>query len=300
MINAEPDLLRAWARNVPPDLPVLIAGPTASGKSGLALALARAQGRVVVNADALQVYDCWRVLTARPSPEDEAAAPHLLYGHVPRDADYSVGHWLRDVAAVLRDDPRPVIVGGTGLYFSALTDGLADIPPVPAEVRAQADARMEAEGAGALLADLDAATAARIDRLNPARIQRAWEVLTATGHGLAHWQDRTGPPLLPLERAHALVLRPDPAWLGARIDRRFAQMVQHGAVDEVRAALPHWSPTRPWARAIGAPELVAHLRGDMTLDQALAAGCIATRQYSKRQRTWMRNRLRHWPAIDLP
>jgi len=304
MINAEPsppgDLLRDWLRQVPPDRPVLIAGPTASGKSGLALALARAQGRAVVNADALQVYDCWQVLTARPSAQDAAQVPHRLYGHVARGQGYSVGHWLREVAAVLAADPRPVIVGGTGLYFTALTEGLADIPPTPPEVRAKADARMAAEGAGALLAELDAATAARIDRLNPVRIQRAWEVLAATGQGLAHWQDRTGPPLLPLERVHALVLRPDPAWLGARIDQRFAEMVQTGALDEVRAQLAHWAPGQPWARAIGAPELVAHLRGEMTLDQAVAAGCTATRQYAKRQRTWMRNRLSRWLALSLP
>ncbi len=300
MINAEPDMLSRWLADVPADRPVLIAGPTASGKSGLALALARAQGRQVVNADALQVYSCWRVLTARPSATEEAQAPHRLYGHVAPDQDYSVGHWLREVAALLAQDPRPVIVGGTGLYFSALTQGLADIPPTPAEVRALADRRLAAEGATALLAELDATTAARIDRLNPARIQRAWEVQAATGRGLAAWQDDTGPPVLPLERAHALVLRPDPDWLGARIDRRFAGMIEGGALDEVRAMHPAWAPTRPWARAIGAPELIAHLDGAMTLDVAVAAACTATRQYAKRQRTWLRNRLGHWPAIALP
>ncbi|WP_409622840.1 tRNA (adenosine(37)-N6)-dimethylallyltransferase MiaA [Gemmobacter sp.] len=300
MFNAEPDPLRDWLRDVPPDRPVLIAGPTASGKSALAMALAMAQGRTVVNADALQVYACWRVLTARPSPEDEAAVPHRLYGHVAAGQPYSVGHWLREVAQVLATDPRPVIVGGTGLYFSALTEGLADIPPPPPEVRARADARLAAEGAAALLAELDPATLARIDRRNPARIQRAWEVQAATGQGLAAWQDRTGPPLLPLGQAHALVLRPDPGWLGARIDRRFAGMIAAGALEEVRAMLPHWAPAQPWARAIGAPELVAHLRGETTLDQALAAACTATRRYAKRQRTWMRNRLRPWPALSLP
>lgn len=300
MINADPDLLSNWLDNVPADRPVLIAGPTASGKSGLALALAQAQGRQVVNADALQVYSCWRVLTARPSMAEEAMVPHRLYGHVGPDQDYSVGHWLREVAALLSVDPRPVIVGGTGLYFTALTSGLADIPPTPPAIRALADRRIAAEGAGALLAELDAATAARIDRLNPVRIQRAWEVQAATGRGLAAWQDDTGPPLLPLGRAHALVLRPDPDWLGARIDQRFGQMIRDGALEEVRAMLPKWAPNRPWARAIGAPELVAHLRGDMTLDVAVGAACTATRQYAKRQRTWMRNRLGHWPAISLP
>ena len=300
MINAEPDPIANWLATVPTDRPVLIAGPTASGKSGLALALAQAQGRQVVNADALQVYSCWRVLTARPTAAEEAMVPHRLYGHVSPDQDYSVGHWLREVAALLAVDPRPVIVGGTGLYFTALTSGLADIPPTPPAIRALADRRIAAEGAGALLAELDAATAARIDRLNPVRIQRAWEVQAATGRGLAAWQDDTGPPLLPLERAHALVLRPDPDWLGARIDQRFGQMIREGALEEVRAMLPRWAPNRPWARAIGAPELVAHLHGAMTLDVAVAAACTATRQYAKRQRTWMRNRLGHWPAISLP
>ena len=303
MINAEPDTENAlahWLRDAPPDRPVLIAGPTASGKSALALRLAAAQGRSIVNADALQVHAGLRVLTARPTRDEEARVPHRLYGHVAPGQDWSVGHWLRAVAAILRDDPRPVIVGGTGLYFTALTEGLAEIPPTPPAVRAQADARMAAEGAGALLDELDAATVARIDRLNPARIQRAWEVQAATGRGLAAWQDTTGAPVLPLSAAHPLVLRPDPDWLGARIDRRFAAMIRDGALDEVRALLPVWDRAALWARAIGAPELVDHLQGRLTLPEAEAAACIASRQYAKRQRTWFRNRMGHWPAITLP
>jgi tRNA dimethylallyltransferase len=300
MFNAEPDPLRDWLRDVPPDRPVLIAGPTASGKSALAMALAVGQGRTVVNADALQVYACWRVLTARPSPEDEAAVPHRLYGHVAAGQPYSVGHWLREVAQVLATDPRPVIVGGTGLYLSALTEGLADIPPTPPEVRARADARMAAEGAAALLAELDPATLARIDRLNPARIQRAWEVQAATGRGIAAWQDETAAPLLPRSRAEALVLRPDVDWLNARIDRRFDQMIAAGALDEARAALPDWNPALPSSRAIGAPELMAHLRGEMPLADAIAAAKTASRQYAKRQRTWFRSRMGAWQSLILP
>ena len=300
MINALPAPLRDWLRDVPPDRPVLIAGPTASGKSGLALALAQAQGRAIVNADALQVYGCWRVLTARPPAAEEALVPHHLYGHVGRRQDWSVGHWLRAVAGILQTDPRPVIVGGTGLYFTALTAGLAEIPPVPPEVRARADARRASEGPGALLAELDAATFARIDRQNPARIQRAWEVLATTGRGLADWQDRTGPPVLPLEAAHPLVLRPDPDWLGRRIDARFDQMLHDGALQEAEAHLPDWDPALPSMQAIGARELVQYLRGEITRDQARTAATTATRQYAKRQRTWMRNRLGHWPAIALP
>lgn len=289
-------------RQISREAPVLIAGPTASGKSALAMELAARDGRVIVNADALQVYAAWRVLSARPSPADEAAGPHALYGHVARDQDYSVGHWLREVAGFLdRPTDRPVvIVGGTGLYFTALTAGLADIPPTPADVRAQADAYLRDRGLAAMLADLDPDTAARIDRANPARVQRAWEVLRATGRGLAAWQDDTGPPLLPLSQAEALVIRPDVDWLNARIDLRFDAMVAEGALDEARAELPHWRPNRPYARAIGAPELIAHLQGRMTLDAAIAAAKTASRQYAKRQRTWFRARMRDWRQIDLP
>lgn len=300
MFNDLPPTFARFLRNVPPEKPVLIAGPTASGKSGLALALAEAQGRTVVNADALQVYSAWRVLSARPSQDEESRAPHRLYGHIGHDQDYSAGHWLREVRALLSTDPRPVIVGGTGLNFTALTEGLADIPPTPPEVRALADARRAAEGHAGLLAELDPATAARIDRQNPVRIQRAWEVLTATGRGLASWQDETGPAVLPIAGAVPVVLMPDPDWLGARIDARFDQMIREGALEEARAALPFWDPVRPFARAIGAPELIAHLQGHMTLSEAREAACTATRQYAKRQRTWMRNRLKSWPVISLP
>jgi len=286
----------------PPDLPVLLAGPTASGKSALALRLARVQGRCVVNADALQVHDAWSVLTARPGPDDLAAAPHALYGHVPRGQDYSVGHWLREVAPLLALRPAPVIVGGTGLYFTALTRGLALIPPVPPAIRAEADARLRAGGLTALLTGLDAATADRIDRANPARVQRAWEVLRATGRGLSDWQAETGPPLLAESAAACHLIDPGPA-LADRIARRFDAMLAGGALDEVRAALPHWpgpddaAPIPPWARAIGAPELVAHLRGQMSLSAAREAAIRATRQYAKRQRTWLRNRMAHWTPL---
>lgn len=279
------------------ELPVLIAGPTASGKSGLAMELAARDGRVVVNADALQVYDCWRVLSARPSVADEAQVRHALYGHVGQADPYSVGHWLRDVAGLL--DRPVVIVGGTGLYFSALTEGLVDIPPVPPEVRVEADA-LRLGDLARMLADLDPATAARIDRANPARIQRAWEVWRTTGRGLAAWQDDTGPALLPIGQAEALVLRPEVAWLNARIDLRFDLMMQAGALDEARAAWPDWSPTLPYARAIGAAELIAHLEGRMSLAQATEAAKLASRQYAKRQRTWLRSRMGGWQAIAQP
>ncbi|WP_420841719.1 tRNA (adenosine(37)-N6)-dimethylallyltransferase MiaA [Gemmobacter caeruleus] len=279
-----------------PDRPVLIAGPTASGKSALASAIVAAQGGVIVNADALQVYDGWRLLTARPTPAEEAALPHRLYGHIRRDQPYSVGHWLREVAALLHDGARPVIVGGTGLYFMALTEGLAEIPPVPAAVRAEGDA-LRRDDPAAMVAALDPETAAKTDLANLARVQRAWEVLRATGRGLADWQRDTPAPLLPRDACAALVLRPGTDWLNARIDRRFDQMMAQGALEEVRAALPDFDPTRPGDRAIGAPELVAHLRGETGLDAAIAAAKLASRQYAKRQRSWFRSRMADWTEV---
>lgn len=280
------------------EAPLLIAGPTASGKSALAMELAARDGRLIVNADALQVYDNWRILTARPGAGDEAALPHALYGHVHRDAAYSVGHWLRDLAPLLS---RPVvIVGGTGLNFSASTRGLAEVPDTPPEIRAEADARMTDEGHVALLRELDPATAARIDRQNPVRIQRAWEVLRATGRGLASWQDDTPAPLLPAAKAEALVLVPEVSWLNDRIDRRFHHMLTEGALDEARANLPGWNPKLPSSRAIGAPELIAYLRGETSLDQASEAAVLASRQYAKRQRTWFRSNMKAWRQLSLP
>jgi tRNA dimethylallyltransferase len=271
------------------DAPVLIAGPTASGKSALAMELAARDGRVIVNADALQVYENWRILTARPSLADEAALPHALYGHVRRDVPYSVGHWLREVTPFL--NTSVVVVGGTGLNFAALTRGLAEIPDVPAAVRAEADSRMQAQGRAALLAELDPLTQSRIDPMNPARVQRAWEVWRATGRGLAAWQAETPAPLLPLDQAQAIVLQPEPSWLNQRIDRRFAAMLTAGALDEARANLPDWDPRRPSSRAIGGPELIAHLQGHLGLEDATAAACLASRQYAKRQRTWFRSNM---------
>ena len=274
--------------------PVLIAGPTASGKSALAMELAARDGRVVVNADALQVYGCWRVLSARPSVADEAALPHALYGHVGRDEAWSVGHWLRQVAGLL--DGPVVIVGGTGLYFTALTEGLAPVPEVPPAVRAESDA-LRLGDLAQMRAGLDPETAARIDLANPARVQRAWEVLRGTGRGLAAWQAAAPAPVLALERSEALVLRPEVAWLNARIDARFSAMLEAGALEEVRAELPTWDPDRPASRAIGAAELVAYVQGRCDLTQAEAAASLATRQYAKRQRTWFRSRMKAWQSV---
>lgn len=283
---------------VPADRPVLIAGPTASGKSALALHLAEAQGGVIVNADALQVYDGWQVLTARPSDAELGRALHALYGHVPWEAVYSAGDWLRDVTPYLVG-PRPIIVGGTGLNFRALTEGLADIPPVPAAVRAEGDAR-QFEVLSQELAQADPVLWARIDRDNRARVQRGWEVWRATGRPLSAWQADTGPPLLPLADATPLVLKPDRDWLANRIAQRFDLMLAGGALEEARANLPRWLKAGGAAKAIGAPELMAHLRGEITLAKAREAAIIATRQYAKRQRTWFRARMTGWRPVPQP
>jgi tRNA delta(2)-isopentenylpyrophosphate transferase len=250
----------------------------------------------VINADALQVYEGWRILTARPTEADLARAPHALYGHVPLAAPYSAGDWLRAVRPYLAGPQRPILTGGTGLYFAALTEGLAEIPATPPEIRAEGDTLSLA----ALTAPLDARTRAGLDLQNRARVQRAWEVLQATGRQIADWQADTPPPDLPLSRATALVLRPDVAWLNARIETRFDAMLAAGALDEARALRPHWNPRHQSAKAIGAAELIAHLDGALTLQEARARVLLATRQYAKRQRTWFRNRMRNWTALPLP
>ncbi|KNX42441.1 tRNA dimethylallyltransferase [Roseovarius tolerans] len=283
--------------DIDPARTVLIAGPTASGKSALAMAIARTQGGVIVNADALQVYENWRILSARPDAADAAAVPHRLYGHIGARQDYSTGHWLREVRDLLDGPHRLIITGGTGLYFTALTEGLADIPTTPAALRAEADRLRRDRGVDALLDGIDAVTRARIDTRNPMRVQRAWEVQQATGQGLAAWQDMTPPPLLPLDACTALLVEAERDWLNARIARRFDAMLSAGALDEVRANLAVWDPTLPSMKAIGAPDLVAHLRGEITLDAAREAATIATRQYAKRQRTWFRARMRDWRRI---
>jgi tRNA dimethylallyltransferase len=283
--------------DIDPARPVLIAGPTATGKSALALAIARAQGGMIVNADALQVYENWRILSARPGPDEIAQAPHRLYGHVGVRQDYSAGHWLREVASLLDGPDRLIVTGGTGLYFSALTEGLADIPATPPAIRQEADRRRAAGDLDALRDALDPDTRARIDLQNPMRVQRAWEVQETTGRGLAAWQDATPAPLLPLEDCQPLLLEADRDWLNARIARRFDRMIEAGALEEVRANLDDWDPARPSSRAIGAAELVRHLRGETTLDEARAAATIATRQFAKRQRTWFRARMRNWRRV---
>lgn len=290
-------LMRRLVAEIPRERPVLIAGPTASGKSALAAAIAETGGGVIINADALQVFSDWRILTARPSLAEEAARPHRLYGHVPGDRAYSVGHWIRDLAPCLAEG-RAIIVGGTGLYFAALTEGLAEIPEVPCEIRDEALERLADTGPQALVDELDPPTRARIDVQNPIRVQRAWEVLRATGRGLAEWQDRSASPLLPLGGAEALCLNAPPAWLEPRIVRRFRTMMHGGLLDEARWLRPVWTPNRPSSKAIGAREVMAYLKGDIDESALEDAIVVKTRQYAKRQRSWFRGRMSAWRWID--
>lgn len=290
--------------------PVLLAGPTASGKSALALAAAARLGGTVINADALQVYAPWRVLTARPSFADEAKVAHALYGHVALEAPYSVGRWLRELAPLLasaEETETPVfITGGSGLYFRALTEGLAAIPETPAELRAALSARQARLGAAAFFEELsarDPATADTIDRLNPRRVLRAREVLEATGKGLAAWAAETPPALLPLAATRPWVLDPPREILRQRAERRFDDMLAEGALNEVRAVMASGYGAEDFARspglkAIGAEPLRAYLCGETDLAQARQTAIDATRQYAKRQATWFRNQCAAWPRLD--
>jgi tRNA dimethylallyltransferase len=282
---------------------VLIAGPTASGKSAAALELAEHINGVVINADSMQVYREAPVLTAQPSAEDMARAPHLLYGHVGAHEVYSVGLW-RNSAITARQQAVvmgkvPIFCGGTGMYFMALTDGLADIPEIPAEVRDAARALLAEIGVEELharLADRDPLTASRLRPSDPQRVLRAYEVFEATGRPLAEWQDQPAAPLLTGKIA-AFVLdvpRPD---LRARIASRFARMVENGGLDEARA-LEGLDPSLPAAKLLGLKPLQALARGEVTKDQALEAAITATRQFAKRQMTWFRNRMPHYIWYD--
>lgn len=280
------------------ETPILLAGPTASGKSALALKIAEQFGGTIINADALQVFADWRILTARPDESDLRRAPHVLYGHVDGSTDYSVGAWMRDVKNVLGRE-RPIFVGGTGLYFAALTEGLADIPDTPDALRSSANERRASHGIAALIAELDDETAAKIDLNNPMRVQRAWEVLKSTGLGLAAWQRDTGPALLPLDGCQAFVLNAGKDWLENRIRRRIDRMLDEGVLDEARTNVRGWSPDRPSAKAIGARELIAHAEGRLAIDDVRETMAVQTRRYAKRQRSWFRNRMKGWHWIDV-
>lgn len=285
----------------------LIAGPTASGKSALALRLAEATGGEIVGADSMQLYRDLRILTARPSPADEARAPHHLAGVADAAEAWSAGRWLRaadEALAQIAARGRPAIVaGGTGLYFSALTQGLAEIPEVPASARRAAAAAFDALGEDAFrarLAEPDPQAARRIAPGDRQRLVRAWEVFAATGRPLTAWQADTR-PLLARGSWRAVALEPPRPLLYARCDARLAAMVEDGALDEVAALTARGlDPALPAMKAVGVREFARCLAGEASLAEALAAAQKETRRYAKRQSTWLRGQFGDWPRIAAP
>ncbi len=285
---------------------VLICGPTASGKSALALELARAFGGVIVNADSMQVYAELRIITNRPAPEEEAAAPHWLYGTRPAREPYSAVLWLGDVKAALAEAEAqgqlPIIVGGTGLYFKALTEGLSEIPEIPPEIRARYRRAAEEGPVEALYGELarrDPVTAARLRPSDPQRIVRALEVIEATGRPLAEWQAAKEPPVLPLSQTYPIALTMDRQALYTRCDGRFEAMIENGAFGEARAiAALGLDPSLPAMRAVGLPPLLRFVRGEVPLEEAASAAKTATRNYAKRQLTWIKSNFQEWNTIE--
>jgi tRNA dimethylallyltransferase len=278
---------------------VLIAGPTASGKSALALELAQATGGVIINADSMQVYRDLRVITARPSVEEEARLPHRLYGHVDAAINFSAGSWVADAATVLADvraqNRLPIFTGGSGLYFKALTRGLSAVPPIAPEIRDSVRARLERDGVEALHAELAQRDPASAERLKPrdrTRVARALEVVEATGRSLTDWHRDGLPPLLPPGQFAALFMSADRDALYARIDARFEAMLESGALDEVAAlAARRLDPLLPAMKAHGVPALIRHLNGEIGREEAAVTGRADTRHYAKRQFTWFRHQL---------
>jgi len=278
--------------------PVLIAGQTASGKSQLALQIAEKRDSVIINADAIQVFENWRILTARPSTAEESKVKHELYGHIPADFEYSVGHWLGEVKKILSGGSRPIIVGGTGLYFSALTKGLVDIPDIPAEIKVEANNRIQSDGFESLIEEIDPETIKKIDKNNPMRVQRAWEVMKATGRGLVSWHNQTPEPTLSLKNCEAILLDCDAPTVNKRITNRFDQMLDNGLIDEALKNFSNWNETNPSSKAIGAKELMAFLNDDISMEQLKEEVVVATRQYAKRQRTWFRSKMKSWKQLN--
>lgn len=276
---------------------VLIAGPTASGKSQLALDWARRTGGVIVNADSMQVYSGLRVLTARPGPDDLEAAPHRLYGHVDPSVAYSTGQWQRDVAAFSAElaGRTPIFVGGTGLYFRALAEGLSAMPDIPEHVRTRWRYKLSEEGPERLyriLMNVDPRMAMTLRATDGQRIARALEVLEASDRSLLDWQEQKGRPLINPASATKLLMVIDRDVLRQRINARFDAMLEQGALEEVQALRArNLDSALPAMRAIGVPELIAHLDGALSLADAADRAKAATRQYAKRQLTWFRNQL---------
>lgn len=278
---------------------ILITGPTASGKSALAVALAQKHGGVVINADSMQVYDTLHILTARPDVADMEGIPHHLYGHVPASRHYSTGTWLRDCTALIErlkaEGTLPVLVGGTGLYFKALTGGLSDMPPVSEAIRTSLRDRLRVEGPATLhdvLVRRDPDSASAIRAADGQRIVRALEILDATGRSIRSFQSDNVGAAVDADRALKIVVAPDRSVLRERIDRRFAQMLDHGAIEEVETLLAlDIAPDMPVMKAIGVPQIAAMIAGTLSRRDVIETASAATRQYAKRQMTWFRNQM---------
>lgn len=277
--------------------PILIAGATASGKSALAIKIAKKLGGVIINADAMQVYEGWKILTARPTKQDQRNVSHLLYGHVDNKEAYSVGDWLRQVTPLLDGNHRPIIVGGTGLYFRALTEGLANIPKIPKEYKKKSSELIQNGKMLDMVADFDEATRSKIDLQNPVRVARAWEVLQATGKSIVSWQADTPPPILNINKCDAILMHSSTHWLNERIKIRFEAMLDNGVLEEITENSQSWDPQLQSSQAIGATQLIEYNLGRISLERATELAVIASRQYAKRQKTWFRKRMENWRTI---
>jgi len=284
--------------------PILICGPTASGKSKLAMNLANDIGAIIINADALQIYDGWKILTARPNLSDEKKVRHFLYGTKPMNEPYSVGNWLKDVEKILinyNDTPK-IIVGGTGLYFTSLIQGIAEIPSTTPKIRSEVVNWYKSEGHESLaswLKDHDPKTFSLIDSNNPARTIRAIEILSQTGKGLSDWQKTDTKAILNFSKENSFVLNIEVNILNKRISDRFENMMKYGAIDEVKKKIKFWNKNYPAFKAIGAQEIYCYLKEELTLEEATQKAIIRTRQYAKRQRTWFRSKMKNWTQIDV-
>ena len=277
--------------------PILIAGATASGKSALAIKIAKKLGGVIINADAMQVYEGWKILTARPTKQDQRNVSHLLYGHVDNKEAYSVGDWLRQVTPLLDGNHRPIIVGGTGLYFRALTEGLANIPKIPEEYKKKSSELIQNGKMLDMVTDLDEATRSKIDLQNPVRVARAWEVLQATGKSIVSWQADTPPPILNINKCDAILMHSSTHWLNERIKIRFEAMLDNGVLEEVTENSQSWDPQLQSSQAIGATQLIEYNLGRISIEKATELAVIASRQYAKRQKTWFRKRMENWRTV---
>lgn len=281
---------------------ILIAGPTASGKSATALALAQALRGTIINVDSMQVYRELHLLTARPSSAEMVAIPHRLYGTVPAEQAYSVGHWLGDAAAAIAEAKTegrvPILVGGTGLYFKALLEGLSPVPDIPSETRdywRERAAKLEADELHRQLASRDPIMAARLKSSDPQRLVRALEVIDATGVSLADWQGTAGTPILDNDAVLKLVIAPEREPVYAAINARFGRMMEQGALEEVKALMAQQlDPGLPIMRAHGVRELMAYLDGTMSLQDAATKAQTESRRYAKRQMTWAKRFMVDW------